>query len=134
MHELAADDQQDQQTRVPERFAVSEAEVRSPWPWSPLKVPHVPWTPAQTKQIDEVDENAWVYNVPIDGRHRSVQFQRTKWPFGGHITTATCQCRESHEAGGAAGERNLKLWAERHDCKAIPAQFEPDEDQKLFRH
>lgn len=101
-----------------------------------MKVPHVPWTPEEKQLVTEVDEKAWVREYPggRNGKTRGVWFQRMKWPWGGYITRTMCyHCHERHQAGGLAGERGLELWAERHDCKALPAQYEVDEDKRLFR-
>ena len=101
-----------------------------------MNIPHLSGQAQEQRLVAKVDETPFAIGYPRDtGLPRLVKFWRSKWKYGGYITIALCHdCKDRHEAGGAAGERALKLWAERHDCQALPAQYEVDEDQKLFRH
>lgn len=71
LYQLTAWPQQIQEACVPERFAVSQAEVRSPRPWSPLsKVPQ--------------EDGAWETNCPA----REDNTHCVHWYDGG----ACCGC------------------------------------------
>lgn len=93
-----------------------------------MAVQHVPWEATETSSVQVVDGQFYV-----DGLEH-IEFARKNWRGGGYEAFAVCKwCGADVKAGGRAGEEGILRWARGHQCSKPDAEFEVDEDKRLFR-